>query len=542
MKKYYILFLLCLLPLFAQANPVLINGIYYNLNGTEAEVTYGEGDEGGNNSYSGVVNIPENFYYPETGITYCVTSIGEWAFYNCRDLITVTIPDGVTEIGESAFYNCSNLNTVTIPNSVTEIGESAFEGCSSLNSITIPNSVTSIGNYAFYDCSGLTSITVASGNTVYDSRGNCNAIIETSSNTLVTGCKNTVIPGSVTSIGDAAFVGSDLTSITIPNSVTSIGVDAFYGSGLTSITIPNSVTDIGFSAFGYCSSLTSITVASGNTVYDSRDNCNAIIETSSNTLVVGCKNTVIPGSVTSIGFGAFFDCASLTSITIPNSVTHICDDAFGYCSGLSSVTIPNSVTSIGGFAFTNCSGLTSVTIGDGVYGIDSYAFYLCSSLTSVTIGNGVKKIGDAAFHSCSNLKHVYCYAENVPSTGYYPWEDNIFENINIQSATLHVPESALEAYSTTSPWSGFGNIVPLGTVPTGLMEVASMPVQVKSRGGVITVEGLDNNTPVTVYTADGALVGTATAVNHTATIPTRLMPGSVAIVKMGGKKVKMVVR
>ena len=178
-----------------------------------------------------------------------------------------------------------------------------------------------------------------------------------------------------------------------------------------------------------------------------------------------------------------------------------------------------------------------MTIPNSVKTIGQEAFFDCRNMTSVTIGNGVTVINEKAFAYCTSLKHVYCYAESVPST-----QTNAFSGSDTQYATLHVPASALEDYSNTVPWSGFGTKVPLNIVPTGLTELASVPVQVKSRGGVITVEGLDNNTPVTVYTAGGALVGTAIAVNHTATIPTRLMPGTVAIVKMGGKKVKMVVR
>ena len=254
------------------------------------------------------------------------------------------------------------MTSVTIPNSVTSIGEYALYGCTGLTSVTIPNSVTSIGECAFGGCSALESIIVEEGNTIYDSRENCNAIIETETNMLLQGCKNTVIPGSVTSIGGLAFskcvdltsltipnsvtsIGEsafeycvDLTSLTIPNSVTSIGEFAFYGcTGLTSLTIPNSVTSIGGAAFRGCTGLESIIVEDGNTVYDSRNNCNAIIETETNTLLQGCNNTVIPGSVTSIGIGAFYHCKGLTSVTIPNSVTSIDIWAFNGCTGLTSV-------------------------------------------------------------------------------------------------------------------------------------------------------------------------------------------------------------
>ena len=190
-----------------------------------------------------------------------VTSIGNFAFSGCKGLTSITIPDSVTRIGESAFYNCTGLTSVTIPDSVTSIGDYAFEYCTRLTSVTIPDSVTSIGDWAFRDCTGLTSINISDKNTVYDSRNNCNAIIETATNTLIVGCKNTIIPSGVTSIGKSAFFScKELTSITIPDSVTSIGVDAFsYCDSLTSVTIPDSMTSIGVDAFSYCDSLKNIT-------------------------------------------------------------------------------------------------------------------------------------------------------------------------------------------------------------------------------------------------------------------------------------------
>ena len=484
-KQLLLLTLLFSTAINAFADEVEIGGLWYEVitNAKEAKVIQYKNYI----YYSGSIVIPKSVEY--NGVTCSVTSIGEMAFYGCLKLTSVTIGNSVTSIGRYAFCNCSKLTSVTIPNSVTSIGYQAFDSCFGLTSITIPNSVTSIGSYAFEYCSGLTSVTIPNsvtsigegafsgcsgltsvsvdaGNTVYDSRDNCNAIIETASNTLITGCKSTIIPNSVTSIGSNAFNGCySLTSVTIPNSVTIIGSYAFeYCSGLTSVTIPNSVTSIGSYAFLGCTGLTSVSVDAGNTVYDSRDNCNAIIETASNKLITGCKSTIIPNSVKSIGSNAFNGCYSLTSVTIPNSVKSIGSGAFRGCSGLISVTIPNSVTSIGEFAFHDCSALTSVTIGNSVTSIGNGAFYNCSNLISVTIGNGIKNIGSKAFAYCTKLTDVYCYAKSVPST-----PSNAFTDSAIEYATLHVPTASIDAYKSAAPWSGFntmsGRKIALASLP-----------------------------------------------------------------------------
>ncbi|MBQ0046958.1 MAG: leucine-rich repeat domain-containing protein [Prevotellaceae bacterium] len=325
MKKILLSSLLALFPAISWAYNAYIDDISYDVN---SETKTAEVIDCG--YYSVEINIPSSIEYE--GDTYSVTSIGYEAFSQSWYLSSVTIPNSVTSIGDGAFCGCasltsitipssvnyiaigtfdacSNLTSVTIPNSVISIGELAFYRCASLTSITIPSSVNYIARSAFVECSNLTSINVETGNNTYDSREDCNAIIETSTNTFIVGCKNTVIPSSMDWIDANTFSGC---------------------AGLTSITIPSSVNYIIGNPFEGCS-ITSINVETGNDRYDSREGCNAIIETSTNTLIAGCRNTVIPTSVTSIGDRAFWDCASLTSVTIPNSVTSIGQSAFYGC-------------------------------------------------------------------------------------------------------------------------------------------------------------------------------------------------------------------
>ena len=392
----------------------------------------------------------QNKYIPGTLKTVIVTGgeIDARAFYDCDNIVNVSLLEGVTAVGERAFGGCDGLSSVSLGNGLQTIGDSAFSGCTSLPSIVIPNSVTSIGSSILVNCPALESLTVAEGNTAYHSAGNC--LIETATGLLVAACENSVVPtdGSVTSIGDYAFAYFSFTSFVVPDSVTSIGDYAFNGcSSLASITIPDGVTSIGQGAFQNCNALASITLPSGLTS----------LETA---VLWGCSSLTsitIPDSVTSIESAAFNDCDSLeavhitdigkwvainfggeeanplyyagnlylngelvTDIVIPDSVTSITDYAFAYCTSLTSVTIPDSVTSIGISAFRKCTALASITIPfvgatkDGtsnthfgyIFGASGYndnRDYVPTSLDDVIITGGTS-IGERAFLSCYLLR------------------------------------------------------------------------------------------------------------------------------------------
>ena len=316
-----------------------------------------------------------------------VTSIGEWAFYECRSLTSINIPHSVTSIGNSAFSWCDSLTSINIPNSVTTIGDEAFYECKSLTSINIPDSVTSIGDGAFDECSSLASINIPDsvtsiGNAAFskcESLTNINipdSVIKMEGNpfagwkgSLSIESKSFIYENDVLSNADKTIIiayRADNELYNIPGTVTSIGDKAFYRChSLTNINIPNSVTSIGNEAFAYCH----------------------------------LTNINIPNSVTSIGDRAFW-CSSLTSINIPDSVTSIGDEVFRKCKSLTSINIPGSVKSIGKSAFSECESLSSINIPDSVTSIGNDAFSFCNSLTSINIPNSVTSIGETTFENC----------------------------------------------------------------------------------------------------------------------------------------------
>lgn len=588
MKQTLLTILLAFMPLLASADVVEINGIYYNLviKGKVAEVTNSP------NLYSGNVVIPDKIVYE--GTDYVVTIIGGSAFQNCSSLTSVTIPNSVTTIGNYAFSGCSGLTSVTIPNSVTSIGEGTFMGCGSLTSVhisdiaawcnikfgdpnsnplhfahhlfvndeevkdlIIPNFVISIGDNTFSRCSGLTSVTIPFSVTSIGSKAFSGC----------SGLTSVTISNSVTNIESEAFSGcSGLTLITIPNSVISIGDYAFYGcSGLNSVIIPNSVTSIGEGTFGECSGLETATIPNSVTSIESRTfyRCSSL------------TSVIIGNSVTSIGFFAFNNCSGLTSVTIPNSVTSIGEGAFSACSSLTSVSIPSSVTSIADHAFAGCDELSDVicfaenvpSTWENVFK-DSYIEYATLYVPANSM-NAYKATspwsGFGKFESIEGgvIEQTKCatptisyggkklsfscdtegveYVSEIKDIDVKKFYDNEISLSATYKISVYATKPGYEDSDITTATLVWGNAsFTENTIPSSVRAVTQEVVAlITTNNGIITICSDAEDQPVTAYAANGQILGSSAISGGRASIPTTIQRGSIAIVKIGNKSVKI---
>ena len=482
MKKQFFTFLLMLLPVMVSADPVEIDGIYYNLvkKINEAEVTSKP-----NGGYSGDIIIPSSITHD--GIAYNVTSVGVGAFSSSKSLVSVILPDGIKTIGSHAFWDCDGLLSITIPKSLISIGEGAFIYCYNLKEVfisdldawfnidfesessnplfyqggndsqnhlylnneevldlVIPSKITEIKKYIFYGASSIKSVTFhknvkSIGNSAFVLNSITSVHISDLSSWMnIDFADNSSNPFSNyygNNPHKLYLNGEEIKDLVIPNDVTSIGDYVFIGCyGFSSVTIHSSVNSIGKNAFMGCHGLTTIT---------------------------------IPNSVTNIGGGAFGYCINLKQMNIPNKLISIEDGVWSDCKSLEKIEIPTSITAIGKNSFGGCESITSILIPNSVVSIGNSAFYNCLNLETITIGSGIKTIGDQygeyftpggyVFSNCPEIKDVYCLAESVPVT-----QLNTFSNSYIEHATLHVPAVSFDAYKNSAPWNGFKGIVSIG--------------------------------------------------------------------------------
>ena len=604
MKKQSLLLVMMLLPMVASAYDIAVENadgvtIYYNYinDGKELGVTYLKKiyDEN-RNTYVGSITIPEEVTYMNR--TRKVSSIEEAAFAGCRDLTQLSIPNNVTSIGKQAFYGCS-FNSFVIPNGLTSIGGGAFMYCSKMVDVTIPNSVIEIGGGAFYGCSALTGVHISSIENwckiQFDMKNVGTNPLFYAHHLFLNGeeVKDVIIPNNITSINDGVFDGcSELSSVVIPDEVTSIGDCSFREcKNLISITLPEKITSIGNAAFDGCLNLTSINIPHNvkNIGGSAFSRCESL------------NNIKIPDNITEIKSSTFYYCKSLTSITLPKGLTIIDTQAFGDCSSLTDVNIPKNVTSIGQFAFQNCTSLKSINLPKKITSIGMYAFQYVN-LTTIT--SMIENPFQIKWDLSNSYGHVFSENTIMNATLYVPkgtiskyketegWKDFIFieeltgepcatPTISYDNGNLIFnceTEGAICQYSITDTdiKTGRGNEVQLTATYTisvyatkvgcensetatatlcwidvepktegienNVAQVMANAVLIQSENGKITVNGADDGTNVSVYGTNGVLSGTAISNNGNAVVNTHLQMGSVAIVKIGEKSVKVIIR
>ena len=356
--------------------------------------------------------IPSTVTHNDT--VYTVTWIDFSAFYDCSDITSVVFPNTLTFIGQRAFLDCHGLTgEIVIPDSVTIIGANAFFYCNNITSVVFGNNLSEIRSYSFAQCYSLEHISnfpeslTKLDDGAFDRCGNL--------------CDSVVIPPLVTTIGEHAFAGCNIPSVVISEGVTTIERGAFSSCPIGALHVPSTLVSIspennayGEGAFHNCTRLQSITVDEANPIYDSRGNCNALIETATNTLLKGCKNTVIPDDITIIGHNALLSINELNAIIIPNSVERLETSAFSGCNSLTTITLPSNISYIGVGAL-NCCGLTSI---------------VSKSSTPPTAYNSLWEYG----------------------------YDNSFMGVN-RDIPIYIPIGTIDAYSNAPGWDYFNNFI-----------------------------------------------------------------------------------
>ncbi len=456
--------------------------------------------------------IPDNAFAECAALTNVVmgksvTNIGAWSFYECTSLQDVTLSNSVKIIGLKAFSGCNSLKSIVITDSVETIESGAFYGCYNLTDCTIGSSVKDIQKSAFEGCKGLKNLVIADG----DSTLNIEAISYAAFGGSGQGMFNQspletlYIGRNVTYRTDGGYSPfynrKELTKVTIGDKVTTLPDYLLYEcSNFASIHIPASVTSISSSAFHHCSGLETITVEAGNTVYDSRNNCNSVIISESDKLMIGSSNSVIPQDVKEILPYAFYG-RKLTQIAIPDGVEVIGAEAFGRCATLGNVSFGTGLKTINENAFCECVGLTEITIPNNVEYIGRDVFSGCTGITEVTLGTAVETIGDYAFSNCSALSKITCYAIEPPACA--GWT---FVGIDT-SIPVYVLEESIDAYKNALGWSNFTNFQALpkeGTVAAPVINISGRVVTItcetEEASIYYTLDGTEPTTESDLYT------------------------------------------
>lgn len=555
-KRIFTALLFAIIAVAGYAYDFVVDGIYYNLdNDGNAVVTYGD------KKYSGKIEIPN--YVKIKGKQRTVVGIGKKAFQNCEDLTSVNEAYDVTYIDDYAFDKCHNLTYVNLPR-VTSIGRYAFYNCKSLEPIYLPGKLKNIGESAFEGCSSLTEVSIPQAVTEipYCAFAYCEKL------------KVVKLYGQVTSIGDGAFMHCPALwdFYCYADNVPQMGEDVFRSSGVDRayLNVPEGKTDeytndetwgefgiiievneVKRDGFWYRLDYGASTATLINNPdeyrytieYDGDINITSQITVDNNkysVVAIGdyafakckIKSVSIPETVTKIGKDAF-EFSTLESLVIPNSVTEIGEFLIGFCNNLKSLVLPNSLEKLPTGMAWECQNLQWVNIPSTVTTIERQAFGYCKSLESIIIPSSVTEIGWYAFCGCTSMTDVYCQAVNVPIT-----EKDIFDKTPIENMTLYVPSESMNAYKTTDPWSGFGNIKAL-TTGIEKTKIVEKPV-ITTMDGQISVSGLSGNATVQLVSLDGKLLDSENATDGIATL--KALSGEVVIVKVGTESFKVVVK